>query len=285
MKGIVLAGGSGTRLYPITLGISKQLMPIYDKPMIYYPINTLIDLGIKDILIITTPHDLNGLKKVLGDGSQVGCNFSYEIQKEPKGIAEAFIIGEKFIGEDSVCLILGDNIFHNLEVQKIKNLNFSEGGLIFAIKVNNPKRYGVVEFDNNFNAISIEEKPENPKSEYAIPGLYFYDNKVIEYAKNLKPSKRLEYEITDISNIYLKNNDLKVFKLEDHVVWLDTGTIDSMMTAINFVINEERRTGRKIGCIEETSYKKGLINEEQLRENARKLLKSGYGDYLLNLLE
>lgn len=285
MKGIVLAGGSGTRLYPITLGISKQLMPIYDKPMIYYPINTLIDLGINDILIITTPHDLNGIKKVLGDGSHVGCNFSYEIQNEPKGIAEAFIIGEKFIGNDNVCLILGDNIFHNLDIQKIKDVNFNKGGLIFAIKVKNPKRYGVVEFDSDFNVISIEEKPEKPRSEYAIPGLYFYDNKVIAYAKNLEPSKRLEYEITDISNIYLKNKDLKVFKLEDYVVWLDTGTIDSMMTAINFVINEERRTGRKIGCIEETAYKKGLINDVKVRENADKLLKSGYGQYLLNLLK
>jgi glucose-1-phosphate thymidylyltransferase len=285
MKGIILAGGQGTRLYPITMAISKQLMPVYDKPMIYYPLSTMMSAGIKDILIITTPEDQSGFIKLLGDGSQLGCNFSYAIQPEPKGLAQAFVIGEKFIGNDSVCLILGDNLLYGAGIeQQLQNSKEVKGGMVFAYHVSDPERYGVVEFDQNAKAVSIEEKPSNPKSNFAIPGIYFYDNQVVEIAKSLKPSKRNEYEITDISSEYLKNDMLKVMVLENGVAWLDTGTFDSMMQAANYVETIEKRQGIKIGCIEETAYRMGFINAEQLEKLASKLIKSGYGKYLLDIL-
>lgn len=285
MKGIILAGGQGTRLYPITMAISKQLMPVYDKPMIYYPLSTMMSAGIKDILIITTPEDQSGFIKLLGDGSQLGCNFSYAIQPEPKGLAQAFVIGEKFIGNDSVCLILGDNLLYGAGIeQQLQNSKEVKGGMVFAYHVSDPERYGVVEFDQNAKAVSIEEKPSNPKSNFAIPGIYFYDNQVIEIAKSLKPSKRNEYEITDISSEYLKKDMLKVTVLENGVAWLDTGTFDSMMQAANYVETIEKRQGIKIGCIEETAYRMGFINAKQLEKLASKLIKSGYGKYLLDIL-
>lgn len=284
MKGIVLAGGSGTRLHPITLSISKQLIPVYDKPMIYYPISTLIYSGINEILIISTPHDLPNFKKLLGNGNQFGCSFSYAVQEKPDGLAQAFVIGEKFIGNDKVCLILGDNIFQ-MKIKNLENCNDVDGGMIFGYHVNDPERYGVVEFDKNNNAISLEEKPSNPKSNFAVPGLYFYDNSVIDVAKNLKPSARGEYEITDINKFYLKNNKLKVNLLSRGSVWLDTGTINSLIQANNYVQVIEERQGRKIGCIEEAAYIKGLIDKEHLLELAKPLMKSGYGKYLESLVK
>ena len=284
MKGIILAGGSGTRLSPITLALSKQLIPVYDKPMIYYPLTTLIYAGINDILIISTPHDLPQFKKLLGDGSQIGCNFSYQIQEEPNGLAQAFVLGENFIGDDKVCLILGDNIFH-MRIKNLENCNDVEGGLVFGYHVNDPERYGVVEFDQDFNAISLEEKPLKPKSNYAVPGLYFYDNSVIDIAKNLKPSKRGEYEITDVNKYFLQNNKLKVNILTRGSVWLDTGTTKSLLQANNYVQVIEERQGRKIGCIEEAAFFKGFINEDQLLKLANPLIKSGYGKYLESLVK
>jgi glucose-1-phosphate thymidylyltransferase len=285
MKGIILAGGTGTRLHPITLAISKQLMPIYDKPMIYYPLSTLMLAGIRDILIITTPEDQKAFMNLLGDGSQYGCKFSYEVQSEPRGLAQAFIIGEKFIGEDKVCLILGDNIFYGAGMQELMQDSLDpDGGVIFAYHVSDPERYGVVEFDSNKNAISIEEKPIVPRSNFAIPGLYFYDNDIIEISKNLKPSKRLEYEITDVSAEYLRRGKLKVQIFDTGVAWLDTGTFDSMMQASNFVEVIEKRQGVKVGCIEEIAYKMGFIDAIQLEKLGEKMVKSGYGNYILNLL-
>lgn len=284
MKGIVLAGGSGTRLNPITLGLSKQLIPIYDKPMIYYPITTLIYSGITEILIISTPYDIPIFKRLLGDGKQFGCNFSYAVQENPNGLAQAFIIGEKFIGNNKVCLILGDNIFH-MKVKILEDCFDSDHAMIFGYHVNDPERYGVVEFDEKQNVISIEEKPVNPKSNYAVPGLYFYDNSVVDIAKSLKPSKRGEYEITDINKIYLNKNQLKVKLLTRGSVWLDTGTIDSLLKANLYVQVIEERQGRKIGCIEEAAYNKGLINKKQLLKLADPLMKSGYGLYLQNLIK
>jgi glucose-1-phosphate thymidylyltransferase len=286
MKGIILAGGSGTRLHPITHAISKQLMPVYDKPMIYYPLSVLMMAGIKDILIITTPHDQALFQKLLGDGSQIGCNFSYEVQHEPNGLAQAFIIGESFIGNDKVALILGDNIFYGSELAEVLQANSNpEGGVVFAYHVNDPQRYGVVEFDADKRAISIEEKPQDPKSNYAVPGLYFYDNQVIEIAKNIKPSKRGEYEITDVNNAYLQQGKLKVGIMIRGTAWLDTGTFNSLMQAASFVQVIEDRQGLKIGCIEEVAYEMGFINASQLEAIAQPLLKSGYGQYLLNLLK
>jgi glucose-1-phosphate thymidylyltransferase len=286
MKGIILAGGSGTRLHPITHAISKQLMPVYDKPMIYYPLSVLMMAGIKDILIITTPHDQALFQKLLGDGSQIGCNFSYEVQHEPNGLAQAFIIGESFIGNDKVALILGDNIFYGSELAEVLQANSNpEGGVVFAYHVNDPQRYGVVEFDADKRAISIEEKPQDPKSNYAVPGLYFYDNQVIEIAKNIKPSKRGEYEITDVNNAYLQQGKLKVGIMSRGTAWLDTGTFNSLMQAASFVQVIEDRQGLKIGCIEEVAYEMGFINASQLEAIAQPLLKSGYGQYLLNLLK
>ena len=286
MKGIILAGGSGTRLYPITLGVSKQLMPIYDKPMIYYPLSILMRAGIKDILIITTPEDSSAFQKLLGDGSRVGCNFSYVVQEVPNGLAQAFVLGKDFIGDDSVALILGDNIFYGSEMDKMlqKGIN-PEGGVIFAYHVSDPERYGVVEFDKNKFALSIEEKPKTPKSNYAVPGLYFYDNSVIEIAENLKPSARGEYEITDVNKIYLERRRLKVEILDRGTAWLDTGTFTSLMQASQYVQVIEERQGLKIGCIEEIAYEQGFIDSKKLLEIATPLLKSGYGIYLKNLLE
>lgn len=278
MKGIVLAGGSGTRLHPITLAISKQLIPVYDKPMIYYPISTLIYAGISEILIISTPADTPIFEKLLGDGSQFGCSFTYKIQENPNGLAQAFVLGEEFIGKDKVSLILGDNIFQ-MKVKNLFDCKNVEGGIIFGYHVKNPNRYGVVEFDKNFKAISIEEKPTNPKSNYAVPGLYFYDNSVIDIAKNLSPSSRGEYEITDINKFYLKNKNLDVRLLDKGSVWLDTGTIESLLKANQYVHVIEERQGRKIGCIEEAAYTAGFINSEKLLELARPLKKSGYGNY------
>jgi len=283
MKGIVLAGGSGTRLHPITLAVSKQLIPIYDKPMIYYPISTLMYSGIKDILIISTPKDIPIFERLLGDGSRFGCNFSYKIQNSPNGLAQAFVLGEEFIGNDKVCLILGDNIFQ-MKIKPLETCLDVSGGIIFGYHVKDPKRYGVVEFDSNFKAISIEEKPVKPKSNYAVPGLYFYDNSVIDVAKNLKPSNRGEYEITDINKFYLKNNNLEVRVMGKGSVWLDTGTIESLLKANTYVQVIEERQGRKIGCIEEAAYRKGYINAEQLIKIAKPLKKSGYGDYLESLI-
>lgn len=284
MKGIILAGGSGTRLHPITSALSKQLIPVYDKPMIYYPLSTLIYAGIKDILIISTPNDLPNFKKLLGNGRQLGCNFSYEVQDEPNGLAQAFVIGEKFIGYEKVCLILGDNIFQ-IKIKNLENCKDVDGGMIFGYHVNDPERYGVVQFNEENNAISLEEKPKKPKSNFAVPGLYFYDNSVIEVAKKLKPSRRGEYEITDINKHYLKKNKLKVNVLSRGSVWLDTGTIQSLLQANIYVHVVEERQGRKIGCIEEAAFIKGLIDEVQLLRLAKPLMKSGYGKYLKSLIK
>ena len=285
MKGIILAGGSGTRLHPLTLAVSKQLMPVYDKPMIYYPLSILMMAGIKEILIISTPHDLPNFKKLLGDGKNLGCEFHYAEQPKPEGLAQAFIIGEEFIGDDKVALILGDNIFYGTGIQKLLQENsYPDGGMIFAYHVNDPERYGVVEFDENKKAISIEEKPKEPKSNYAVPGLYFYDNKVVEMAKNLEPSPRGELEITDINKIYLKQGNLHVGILGRGTAWLDTGTFASLMQAGTFVQVIEERQGLKIGCIEEIAYRMGFINKQQLSDLAQPLLKSGYGEYLMRMI-
>ena len=284
MKGIILAGGTGTRLYPITMGISKQLMPIYDKPMIYYPLSTLMLAGIKDILIITTPEDQQQFKRLLDDGSQWGCNLQYEVQANPNGLAQAFVIGEKFIGPDAVALVLGDNIFYGSGfsqlLQKSANL---QGAIIFAYPVSDPERYGVVEFDKELNAISIEEKPGAPKSNYAVPGLYFYDNTVVDIAKNIAPSARGEYEITDVNRKYLVDKKLKVAVLDRGFAWLDTGTFESLHDASEFVRVIEKRQGFKIGCLEEIAYRMGFIDKKQLLQLAKKFEKSGYGEYLKNI--
>lgn len=286
MKGIILAGGSGTRLHPLTLAMSKQLMPVYDKPMIYYPLSILMAAGISEILIISTPHDLPHFQRLLGDGINLGCKFSYAEQAVPNGLAQAFVIGEKFIGKDKVALILGDNIFYGTGLQQVLQSNIDpNGGIVFAYHVSDPERYGVVEFDKENRAISIEEKPLKPKSNYAVPGLYFYDNSVIEIAKNLKPSPRGEYEITDVNKVYLSNGNLKVGILDKGTAWLDTGTFASLMQAGQFVQVIEERQGLKIGCIEEIAYRQGYITKEQLRKIAEPLVKSGYGKYLLSLLE
>jgi glucose-1-phosphate thymidylyltransferase len=285
MKGIILAGGSGTRLYPITYAISKQIMPVYDKPMIYYPLSTLMLAGIRDILIISTPHDLPHFIKLFGDGSQLGLRFSYAEQAEPNGLAQAFVIGDGFIGDDSVALVLGDNIFYGygLGAQLEKNSN-PDGGIVYAYHVSDPERYGVVEFDEHMKVLSIEEKPEHPKSNYAIPGLYFYDNRVKEIARNLKPSPRGEYEITDINKAYLEIGKLNVCLMDRGTAWLDTGTFDSLIQASQFVQVIEQRQGIKIACIEEIAYRKGFINKEQLLELIRPLMKSGYGQYILEVV-
>ena len=284
MKGIILAGGSGTRLHPLTLAISKQLMPVYDKPMIYYPLSVLLMAGIREILIISTPHDLPLFKKLLGDGKHLGCEFSYAEQPKPEGLAQAFIIGEKFIGNDSVALVLGDNIFYGSGLMGLlQSCNNPDGGIVFAYHVNDPERYGVVEFNSEMQALSIEEKPKQPKSNYAVPGLYFYDNSVVAISKALKPSPRGELEITDVNNTYLKNRKLKVATMSRGTAWLDTGTFDSLIQAGNFVQVIEQRQGLKIGCIEEIAYRVGFINQNQLLELAKPLEKSGYGQYLKNL--
>lgn len=284
MKGIVLAGGSGTRLYPLTLAVSKQLMPLYDKPMIYYPLSVLMMAGIHEILIISTPHDMPAFQKLLGDGKSLGCSFRYEIQPKPEGLAQAFVIGEKFIGKEKVALILGDNIFYGSGLKELLQSNSDpDGGVVFAYHVTDPERYGVVEFDKNKKVISIEEKPKKPKSNYAVPGLYFYDNEVVPIAKSIKPSERGELEITDVNNVYLKNGKLKVAPMSRGTAWLDTGTFDSLMQASNFVQTIEQRQGLKIGCIEEVAFRRGFISKEQLLNLAKPLEKSGYGTYLKNL--
>lgn len=286
MKGIILAGGSGTRLYPITKAISKQLMPIYDKPMIYYPLSVLMMAGIKEVLIITTPEDNASFKRLLGDGSQVGCKFEYAVQEVPNGLAQAFVIGQKFIGNDKVALVLGDNIFYGSGLgRQLQELNDIEGGYVFAYEVSDPERYGVVEFDSENKVLSIEEKPTNPKSNYAVPGLYFYDNTVVNIAKNLQPSARGEYEITDVNKEYLEQGKLKVAILDRGTAWLDTGTFDSLSDASEFVRVIEKRQGTKIGCIEEVAFRMRFINEEQLEQQAEALIKSGYGRYLHNVLK
>jgi len=284
MKGIILAGGSGTRLYPITKGISKQLMPIYDKPMIYYPLSVLILAGIREVLIITTPEDNEQFKRLLGDGAEIGCKFSYAVQAVPNGLAQAFVIGANFIGKDKVSLVLGDNIFYGAGFRElIQSFNDVEGAAVFAYEVNDPERYGVVEFDENNKAISIEEKPIQPKSNYAVPGLYFYDNQVVEIAKNIPASQRGEYEITEVNKVYLERKQLQVGIINRGTAWLDTGTFESLADATEFVRIIEKRQGRKIGCIEEVAYNMGYIQESQLAMLAEKYAKSGYGDYLKNL--
>ncbi len=286
MKGIVLAGGAGTRLHPITFAISKQIMPIYDKPMIYYPLSVLMMAGIREILIISTPHDLPNFQRLLGDGLAYGCEFHYKVQEVPNGLAQAFVIGKEFIGNDKVALILGDNIFYGSRLgSMLEHNNNPDGGIVYAYHVVDPERYGVVEFDEYKNVISIEEKPTHPKSNYAVPGLYFYDNSVIEIAENIKPSARGEYEITDVNKAYLKQGKLKVSILDRGTAWLDTGTFDSLMQASQFVQVIEKRQGLKIGSIEEVAYRKGFINDAQLRKLAEPLLKSGYGEYLIRLID
>ena len=286
MKGIILAGGLGTRLYPLTLAMSKQMMPVYDKPMIYYPLSTLMQAGIKDILIISTPQDLPNFQKLFGKGDELGMNFSYKVQHDPNGLAQAFVLGEKFIGKSSAALVLGDNIFYGVGLgSQLKNCSKPKGGIVFAYQVADPERYGVVEFDKNFKALSIEEKPVKPKSNYAVPGLYFYDNTVVEVAKNLKPSPRGEYEITDVNKWYLERGKLAVNVLERGTAWLDTGTHESLLQAGQFIQVIEERQGLKIGCIEEIAWEMGFIDDAQLEKLGHKFLKSGYGEYLLRLLK